>query len=96
MDFQRGIKVRRENAFDPNTVEHLCWQVDPHSMVMMVLVTHANVFYCHRYIGIGIGLGMGGGGSRLVATTRARGMGYLGEETQPTTWCLLTPPPKKE
>ena len=52
-------------------------------------------FYCHRYIGIGIGLGMGGDGSRLVATTRARGMGYLGEETQPATWCLLTPPPKK-
>ena len=42
-----------------------------------------------------MGLDASGGGSTMAVTICADGVGYLGEETQPATWCLLTPPPKK-
>ena len=42
-----------------------------------------------------MGLDASGGGGTMAVETCADGVGYLGEETQPATWCLLTPPPKK-
>ena len=43
-----------------------------------------------------MGLDASGGGSTMAVAICADGVGYLGEETQPATWCLLTPHPKKE
>ena len=42
-----------------------------------------------------MGLDASGGGGTMAVAICADGVGYLGEETQPATWCLLTPPPKK-
>ena len=42
-----------------------------------------------------MGLDASGGGSTMAVKICADGVGYLGEETQPATWCLLTPPPRR-